>query len=110
MKVRTGFISNSSSTSFLITNTSNEIKTLVDFVEENPQLVEEFNVEYEASFTQKEMILDAKKKKLSFRPKVEKECTFGDDEGTIIGRVFDYILRNGGESKSFTWEFYEWKR
>ena len=39
MKIRKGFVSNSSSTAFMITNLTNKEKTLVDFVEENPQLI-----------------------------------------------------------------------
>ena len=39
MKTRIGYISNSSSTSFIIRNISNKHKTLVDFVKENPELI-----------------------------------------------------------------------
>ena len=35
---------------------------------------------------------------------------FGDEDGTVIGRIFDYILRDGGESKNFKWSFYGYNR
>ena len=61
MKIRQGFVSNSSSTSFMITNKSNEKKTLVDFVKETPHIIEEFKKAFDwyaddDQFTQKEMI------------------------------------------------------
>ncbi len=37
----------------------------------------------------------------------ENYCIFGDESRTIVGRVFDYILRDGGESASFEWEYKE---
>ena len=30
-----------------------------------------------------------------------------DEDGTIMGTVFDYILRDGGESENWKWEYYE---
>jgi len=110
MKVRNGFVSNSSSTSFMITNTSNKKKTLVDFVTENPQLVEQFNREYDYNYTQEQMLKGAKAEGIKFLANEKLECVFGDEDGTIIGAVFDYILRNGGSSKSFDWNFNEYRR
>ena len=46
MKLRQGFVSNSSSCSFLITNTSDKTLTLADFVKENPQIIKEYLDEY----------------------------------------------------------------
>ena len=45
-----------------------------------------------------------------FKPREEKECIFGDEQETVIGKIFDYILRDGGESKSFKWRFKEYLR
>ena len=115
MKIRCGFISNSSSTAFIITNTSSKKKTLVDFVKENPQLLDEFLERYDwykndEKFNQEQMIEDADAENIVFAPKEAKECIFGDEDGTVIGHVYDYILRDGGESKSFTWRFNEMLR
>ena len=109
MKTRNGFISNSSSSSFIITNTSDEPKTLVDFVKENPQLVEEFCKEYDwNNITQEQMITSARHADpRKFPPGEAVEAIFGDEQGTIVGQVFDYILRDGGQSESFTWRFHE---
>lgn len=114
MKTRIGFVSNSSSTSFIITNKTSKIKTLVDFVKENPHIVEEFIKEYDwnkkEKFNQENLIKSAQANNIKFKPKESKECVFGDEDGTIIGYVFDYMLRTGGSSKSFRWKFHEWRR
>lgn len=106
MKVRNGFVSNSSSSSFIITNKSSKKLTLVDFVKENPQLVKEWNEQYNYKETQKNLIESAKSRNLTFDANSSREYIFGDEEGTLIGRVFDYILRVGGSSKNFEWEYY----
>ena len=112
MKVRLDFVTNSSSSSFIITNKSDEMKTLVDFVQENPQLIDDFIIKYDwyikdPLFTQENMINSADHNNITFKPNSKKNCVFGDEDGTLIGRVFDYILRNGGESESFKWKFHE---
>jgi len=115
MKVRQSFVTNSSSTSYIITNTSDETKTLVDFVRENPQLIEQFVEQYDwhredSDYTQEKLLESAEQEDQTFAPHESEHCTFGDEHGTIIGNVFDYILRDGGRSASFTWEFYEFNR
>jgi hypothetical protein len=112
MKMRYGFVSNSSSSSFVITNISKENKTLVDFVKENPQLIEQFREEYdwykkEDGYDQENLIKSAEENNIFWKPGEIKECIFGDESQVLTGCVFDYILRDGGESKSFTWEFHE---
>ena len=115
MKIRQGFVSNSSSTSFIITNKTNKDLTIVDFVKENPQLIElyvdRYKYEGEEGYTQEALIDSAYAYENSDIPaKSSDEYVFGDEQGTLIGRVFDYILRDGGESKSFRWKFYQWYR
>jgi hypothetical protein len=112
MKRREGFVTNSSSTSYIITNTSKEPKTLSDFVRENPHLIVQFVEEYDyhkgdPRYTQEELLKSAEENDRVFEPGEKRECQFGDEDGTLIGQVFDYILRDGGKSKSFKWRYHE---
>jgi hypothetical protein len=43
-------------------------------------------------------------------PHEKKTISFGDEDGDLLGKVYDYILREGGESKSFKWKFDEYNR
>lgn len=137
MKSRSGFVSNSSSTSFVIENKTKERLHLCEFVRENPQLIGQFErelfpiigTEYVQSHsirvkvkTLEEaldiMCQEAKEKEKKShivnpdRTKAlapgENKVQFGDEEGTLLGEIYDYILRDGGESKRFKWrlDFY----
>ncbi len=112
MKTRTGFVSNSSSTSFVITNLTDEKKTIVDFVNENLHLVDAFNNEYNYEYTHEEAVVSATNAygDIVFDPKEAKHVAFGDEHGTVLGHIFDYILREGGTSESFSWRFDHWLR
>ena len=113
MKIKSDFITNSSSTSFIIINISKTVKTLENFVKENKYLLKKFKEEYnftENKFNQKNMLQDAAKRNIIFLPNEEKMCTFGDEEGDVLGTVYDYILRDGGKSTNFRWVFKEYNR
>ena len=116
MKYREGFVSNSSSCAFIIINTSDKPLTIVDFVRENPQLVEEWNEGFGYEDTQEEMIESAEQRlkyeseTYTYKPGKREYSVFGDEEGDTIGRVFDYILRDGGSSENWEWRFEEYLR
>lgn len=107
MKIRLGHVSNSSSSSFVITNKTNKTIHIVEFVIENIHLIDKFNREYNSEFTHEEVIKAAKKdyKKMYLDPG-ENIVYFGDSHGNPLGIVYDYILRDGGNSKNFRWRFH----
>ena len=109
MKKRHNFVSNSSSCSFIITNKTNDKLTLVDFVKENEWLIKDFNAGYEYSYTLKEVIKNAEERNEVFSPG-KNLAIYGDEYGDALGRIYDYILREGGTSPRFRWLFVEFLR
>ena len=114
MKLKTDFVTNSSSTSFIIYNKTNKTKTIVDFALENKQLLKEFNERYcwslDSGETMQDLLDSAKTRQIIFKPHEVKQCVFGDEQGDCIGRIYDYALRDGGSSKSFTWRLDKYLR
>jgi hypothetical protein len=112
-KYRNGFVSNSSSTAFIITNLIDTPKQLTDFVKENPQLIKLYREKYrwaaDKKCNQRNLIASAEDLETTLLPG-DNYCIFGDEQWTLIGAVFDYILRDGGSSKSFTWVLKEYLR
>ena len=115
MRIRTGFVSNSSSASFMVINKTDKPLTIADFVTDNPQLIEKYIKEYGYKgcnmdgYTQGNLLVSAEEEDETLYPG-ENYTTFGDEDGTLIGRVFDYILRDGGTSDRFSWRFVEYHR
>ena len=110
VKIRNGFVSNSSSTAFIVTNNTAEDLTLIEFVYENPQLIEQYLEEYGWDdtdvFTQANLLASARDNNETLKPG-SNYVIFGDEQGSLIGRVFDYILREGGDSTRFAWRYKE---
>jgi len=136
IKTRNGFVSNSSSTSFIIENKTKDRLHLCEFIKENSHLIKQYEEEY-SPIIGKEfwkshideklnlktledvislMCQEAKELEKSrgtnWNPKRTKALApgknsvqFGDEQGTLLGEIYDYILREGGESKRFKWRF-----
>ena len=135
IKTRDGFVSNSSSTSFIIENKTKERLHLCEFIKENSQLVKQFEKQFDTRIIGEEfrqdhsgsrfrcktleevidlMCQEAREKEISEKKRRssrkalgpgENSIQFGDEEGTLLGEIYDYILRDGGESKRFKWRF-----
>lgn len=115
MKKKNSFITNSSSTAFIIENITNEEKTLRDFIIENSYLLDEFLEMYNwyknnEDFKLGKMLECSSLYNYKFPPNSKIRCVFGDEHGNILGTVYDYILRDGGVSESFRWRIDEYLR
>lgn len=111
MKIRQGFVSNSSSCSFTIINNTQESLSLYDFACENIHLLVDYFERYgydndRLNENVLKEFLHSKEMNCIINPGSNK-FIFGDEDGTLIGRVYDYMLRDGGKSKRFSWRLEE---
>jgi hypothetical protein len=119
MKKRHGFVSNSSSASFLVTNISGLEKTTCDFVKEiGEELSEIYSSDYAKDLDYDDVCPAHPEgifKKISkdskidyyfriFKPGESHEITFGSQDDTLLGLVFYDILPHEGVSENFSWE------
>jgi len=110
MKIRNGFVSNSSSSSFCIRNKTDKTLTMEDFVKENGErLLEEFFKQFtwhdrnDEKYTFENMLKLVPQYQATFEPHKDVSCSFGDEDYNVLGEVFDYMLREINESESFEW-------
>ena len=112
MKFKIDFVTNSSSTAYMIQNISDQVLTLADFALENISILDDFHIQYDwydgdERFTKVNLLESAANEGIEFQPGESKRCAFGDEQGTVVGHVYDYMLRGGGRSKNFSWSFLE---
>ena len=109
MKGRSDFVTNSSSTAYIIFNKTAKKKTLAELVNEIGPVVMRTILEYFPETTLEHLLISSNQDKRVFYPG-ETYVSFGAEEGTPVGRALDYALREGGETKNFKWSFREWLR
>lgn len=114
MRVRAGFVTNSSSTSFILTVHKKGLNlTAKEFVEDlwKSDKFLEYMKSYHFKDT-KEEVLQALNVCYSYFPVVQEslEVVFGDEENNPAGCVFDYCLRPGYKTANFTIKFHEYRR
>lgn len=96
MKIRNGFVSNSSTSSFLVYNKTDKTLSLMDFVlEVGEDMLKNYIKGYYSGFL--------KEYDYVFSPKSSTRVCFGDEHGNVVGTVFDYMMRENLESKNFKW-------
>lgn len=111
MKIREGFVSNSSSSSFIITNKTDKLLTVKDFLDDIGEIVQErWNIQFATSeydMVTQEQLIDSLyyDEDYNYYNKTilpgENLLTFGDEYGRLYHRVLDYVLRESLDTDRF---------
>lgn len=105
MKFRKGFVSNSSSCSFIIKNKTEDTLTVKDFAEEVHYMydayIERFYWHEETKEDYYKSLENEEAEQLIFPG--DNCIIFGDSHGPFFSAIFDYMLREGGDSERFEW-------
>lgn len=99
MKIKLGHVTNSSSTGYIVENVSETdnltARAFVDSIW--PHIFDEMKY-YDFNYNKDTLIKSVEedgKFNIPLAPGEEREMIWGDDDGSICGRVFDYCLRDG---------------
>lgn len=117
MKLRNGFVSNSSSCSFIVTNKTNQDLDYSELVRDLKDVIAAYFINYGwdgGRLTDElhvSLIEGAKTLKRVFKAKSNEEMQFGDNAGEfqgVVGSAVDYIIRDRDfESDRFHIKFEE---
>jgi hypothetical protein len=104
MKIRDGFVSNSSSSSFCVENKTNQDKRLSDFIRENENLIAHFNHSFRE--THEPVTLQDMLDSIDEDTKIPANQSVGlefESYAQTYGMVLRFSLAASGNTESFEW-------